>query len=90
MEFDEATENIVESLRHTENIFVTKFESDMAMRFEMECRFMEYGQRNVLVKYLYELLINDGKKSTRNHIPREMYGRVITKLLIDKNKKIEM
>ena len=88
MEFDEATENIVESLRNTENIFVTKFEK--TMRFEMECRFMEYGQRNVFVKYLYELLINDRKKSTREHIPREMYGRVITTLLIDKNKKIEM
>ena len=86
---DEATEEVLESLRDTENVFVTRFEK--AMRMEMEFRFMEYGQRSVIVQYLYELLSKDGKKeSTRQNIPDEAYRRVINELLIDKNNKIVM
>ena len=89
MEFDEATLDVIDTVSHTQHLFLSTFEK--MMRFEMECRYIQCGQRNTIVQYLYKLLIQDGKKeSSRTQIPYETYGRVISECLTDKNNKIAM
>lgn len=85
MNFEEATEDIVESLRKTKDVSVSTFKKDM--RYEMEQRFMAFGQRNVIVKDVYKLL-REKKLKEINQIPPKIYSQVIRQLF--QNERIEM
>lgn len=85
MNFEEATEDIVESLRKTKDVSVSTFKKDM--RYEMEQRFMAFGQRNVIVKDVYKLL-REKKLKEINQIPPKIYRQVIRQLF--QNERIEL